>query len=156
MPKYIKLEDAKKAVCQMCEGGDKLVCGRLNDACDCMRILNDIPAVETAHVEKKREAVWKDDVLAILSGRNAAWDAYQKVKDLPAADVYEAERIDRYCLRCQEEYRERTSGKWVRVQDDLCECSVCRSYWIDFGDAYDFKYCPKCGSYMQGEDEDDD
>ena len=43
-------------------------------------------------------------------------------------------------------------GKWIRVQDDLCECSACRKYWIDFGDAYDFNFCPHCGADMRGED----
>ena len=42
-------------------------------------------------------------------------------------------------------------GKWMRVQDDLCECSACHKYWIEFGDAYDYHYCPHCGARMDGE-----
>ena len=33
------------------------------------------------------EYIKREDVLKILSGKNAPWDGYQKCKDLPAEDV---------------------------------------------------------------------
>ena len=50
MTDYISREAAKKAMCRMCEGGAKLVCGRLNDCCTTMRIFNSIPAADVRPV----------------------------------------------------------------------------------------------------------
>ena len=54
MPEYIEREAAKKAMCRMCEGGAKLVCGRLNDCCTTMRVFNSIPAADVRPVRRGR------------------------------------------------------------------------------------------------------
>lgn len=171
MPKYIKLESAIETTWMILRGLGYKREENTQLARTVLDVFATVPAVETAHVEKKRGVIWKDDVLEILSERNAAWDAYQKVKDLPAADVYEAERVDRYCLRCQEEYREKTSGKWIEEEDGydhvFYSCSVCGAGICTIDETpieYGWKYCPECGSKMEElvrlhedeEDEDDD
>ena len=50
MTDYISREAAKKAMCRMCEGGAKLVCGRLNDCCTTMRVFDAIPAADVRPV----------------------------------------------------------------------------------------------------------
>ena len=40
-------------------------------------------------------------------------------------------------------------GEWIlQASGRDCKCSVCESYWIPFGDEYDYKYCPNCGARM--------
>ena len=66
-------------------------------------------------------------------GYAKGWNAaIEIIKNAPAADV-----------------RENKRGKWIRIQDELCECSECARYWIPFGDSYDFHYCPNCGAKME-------
>ena len=55
MDDYILRKTAKKAMCNMCEGGAKLVCGTLNDCCTTMRIFDSIPAADVRPVVK---ATW--------------------------------------------------------------------------------------------------
>ncbi len=43
------------------------------------------------------EYIKREDVLKILSGKNAPWDGYQKCKDLPAEDVISVVR----CKDCK-------------------------------------------------------
>jgi hypothetical protein len=57
---YISLEAAKKAMCGMCEGGAKLVCGTLNDCCTTMSIFNSIPAADVRPVVLCKDCVYSD------------------------------------------------------------------------------------------------
>ena len=44
-------------------------------------------------------------------------------------------------------------GEWVlQASGQDCKCSVCESYWIPFGDEYDYKFCPNCGAKMEVQD----
>lgn len=42
-------------------------------------------------------------------------------------------------------------GMWMKIQDELCECSACCSYWVPSGVRHEYAYCPKCGARMDGE-----
>lgn len=75
----------------------------------------------------------REDVLQILSQRNAPWDAYAKVQALPAAKLT-------------------NSGNWVlKTFDDgygdyqLYECDICGEVT-----AQRRNYCPFCGADMRG------
>ena len=44
-------------------------------------------------------------------------------------------------------------GEWIlQASGQDCKCSVCESYWIPFGDEYDYKFCPNCGAKMEVQD----
>lgn len=43
-------------------------------------------------------------------------------------------------------------GHWAGTDNyAFVVCSVCRSYWVDRDEKYDFKYCPNCGAKMDEE-----
>ena len=82
----------------------------------------------------------REAVLKILSGKNAAWNAYSQVSALPAADV-----------------RPNVRGKWIEREDmyygwNIWECSECHEeFCIEDGTPSDneYKYCPNCGAEME-------
>lgn len=76
--------------------------------------------------------VEKEQVLEILSSRNAAWDGYIRVKELPNADV-----------------RPVVHGEWENAGSDVWKCSRC-GYGIMPWNA-GVNYCPNCGADMKEE-----
>ena len=72
-------------------------------------------------------------VLSILIGKNAPWNAYEKIAALPAADVQPVKH-----------------GRWICHDDEILgfttECSVCH-----VEGCLDGYYCPNCGAKMDGE-----
>lgn len=51
-------------------------------------------------------------------------------------------------------------GRWIRFFDsEACHthmrCSVCSAYWSDPSHADHFRYCPNCGTKMDGDDGDE-
>ena len=71
----------------------------------------------------------RESVLQILSGKNAAWDAYQKVQSLPAADVVPMDFHER-CLQIEIQKRmalEKADVRpveWIPVTERLPETGV--------------------------------
>lgn len=74
----------------------------------------------------------REAVLNILASKNAPWDGYQKVSELPVADVQPV-----------------VHGKWEQSVDDkrVYGCSEC--YHIIYGATSNF--CPYFGARMDGE-----
>lgn len=68
----------------------------------------------------------RESVLQILSGKNAVWDAYQKVQSLPAADVVPMDFHER-CLQIEIQKRialEKADVRpveWISVTERLSE-----------------------------------
>lgn len=85
------------------------------------------------------EYIKREDVLQILSGKNAAWDAYQKIELLPAADVVE-----------------RKKGKWIE-KEGYYYCSNCEE--LAYFDCEDepilSKFCQDCGAEMEIDDDEE-
>lgn len=54
------------------------------------------------------------------------------------------------CERCERRHR---NGKWVDNDIPDSTLSKCTECGFDLG-AYTFDYCPKCGAYMKGENND--
>ena len=87
-----------------------------------------------------KEYIERDAVLEILRGRSAPWDGYQKVKELPAADVRPVKR-----------------GKWIDRDDDyygwnMWACSVCGEEFVlteGTPDMNEYHFCPNCGADMR-------
>ena len=78
------------------------------------------------------EYISRETVLEILSGKNAAWDAYSKVEAIPAADVRPVKR-----------------GRWESSRPDapmfgFYYCSICGRKRTSPQD----NYCPNCGAEM--------
>lgn len=92
-----------------------------------------------------KKFVEKEQVLEILSSKNAAWDGYIRVKELPDADV-----------------RPVVHGEWEhKVTSSYAGggatfCSVCGYGYSDgaFFEVEDFDYCPHCGATMKVDRED--
>lgn len=88
----------------------------------------------------------REEVFLILASKGAAWEAYQKVKQLPSADV-----------------EERKTGKWIVSAYELpvgTHCDNCGWAWVDHIDAVKLNpifshiitnYCPNCGARMVSE-----
>lgn len=76
----------------------------------------------------------REAVLNILASKNAPWDGYQKVSELPAADVQPVKH-----------------GQWLldNPQYLLSRCSECQCF-NSIG--YKWKYCPNCGARMNSEE----
>ena len=83
------------------------------------------------------EYIDREAVLNILASKNAPWDGYQKVSELPSADVAPV-----------------VHGRWISVGHKLSRiCSVCdRDEPYKFADdnANVYDYCPHCGARMDG------
>ena len=87
------------------------------------------------------DLISRQAVLDILSGKNAAWDAYQKVAELPSA--------------------ERPKGKWIigiKRPSIGTQCDACGWAWSANIDAVKLepclaliktRYCPNCGAEME-------
>lgn len=45
---------------------------------------------------------------------------------------------------------ERKTGKWIRLTNDLAQCSECKDY-IDNAISGGYNYCPNCGARVDGE-----
>lgn len=41
------------------------------------------------------------------------------------------------------------TGKWIRLTNDLAQCSECEDY-IDNAISCGYNYCPNCGADMRG------
>ena len=78
------------------------------------------------------EYIERESVLQILSGKNAAWDAYQKVQSLPAADV-----------------RPVVHGRWVTRPYMMGKTEYCSRCGENYGRKHNF--CPNCGADMREE-----
>lgn len=63
--------------------------------------------------------VKREDVLRILTERNAAWNAYTMVSILPTADVVERELYQRALSDVVRLSVERKTGKWIPVTERL-------------------------------------
>lgn len=99
------------------------------------------------------EYIEREAVLNILASKNAPWDGYQKVSELPAADVQPVKH-----------------GKWdvVEVEDVSTKsnlpittiasmwCNQCNRFHNEiyyYGDPTEYaNYCPHCGAMMDGEE----
>ena len=89
------------------------------------------------------EYIKRGDVLAILASKGAAWEGYQKVKELTSADVVEQK-----------------TGKWEQkeVFDILGNieqlqsafCPICKRYHTTPYSYYfkHYNFCPNCGARM--------
>ena len=56
-------------------------------------------------------------------------------------------------LQAEVERLEPKRGEWIlQASGQDCKCSACESYWIPFGDEYDYKFCPNCGAKMEVQD----
>ena len=71
----------------------------------------------------------RESVLQILSGKNAAWDAYQKVQSLPAADVVPMDFHER-CLQIEIQKRMALEKADVRP---VVLCRDCQYFENDCG-----------------------
>ena len=114
------------------------------------------------------EYIDREVVLNILSQKNAPWDGYQKVSELPVADVvskaaYDQVAWERHLAEVQlksigkslgekmdDVQPVKHGGKWVNdIQCSNCgwymEDDVTMSPMIVF-----FDYCPNCGARMDG------
>lgn len=111
------------------------------------------------------EYIEREAILGILRGRSAPWDGYQKVKELPAADVVPMDFHER-CLQIEiqkrmalekADVRPVVRGKWIEEDDGTLfyRCSACgkASYGL-FTEIYmgDVHYCPNCGADMRAEE----
>lgn len=84
------------------------------------------------------EYVKREDVLKILSEKNAPWNGYVKCKELPAEDVHPV-----------------AHGKWVTETDGWMFCSECgNSAEVNgiTGEFMESPYCSECGARMDGEE----
>ena len=85
------------------------------------------------------EYIEREAVLNILASKNAPWDGYQKVSELPIADVQPVKH-----------------GRWI---DGDCRCvtavcSNCNRLRLGNGAKSAMRlalYCEKCGARMDGE-----
>ena len=96
------------------------------------------------------EYIKREDVLSILASKGAAWDAYNKVQQLPAADVVERKHGEWEDIEV--EYLDKMS-----IQPDSIAsmfCPICKRYANSvhfYGDpTYMMNYCPNCGARMDG------
>ena len=80
----------------------------------------------------------REDVLRILTERNAAWNAYTMVAILPAADVVEQKTAN---------WKDDYDGGWST-------CSECNEsfLWEDNSGVAAWNYCPSCGAKVIKED----
>lgn len=81
------------------------------------------------------------------------YNAVEMRYKLSSGNEHEWERalLDAICDLSFDAVRRR-HGRWLHIQDDLSECSACCSYWIPYGDEYDYHYCPNCGAKMDGKE----
>lgn len=93
------------------------------------------------------EYIDREDVLKILSEKNAAWDAYQKVQALPAADVRPVVR-GRWEPVMAHFTSGRTEQAWEEAYAPEYTCSKCGFELIAYGEK---NYCPNCGADMREE-----
>lgn len=82
------------------------------------------------------EYIKREDVLKILSEKNAPWNGYVKCRELPAEDVLPT-----------------VHGKWKLYGEPpwyVVECSECGEKW-HYWSGYELpKFCSHCGSRMDG------
>ena len=71
----------------------------------------------------------REAVLNILASKNAPWDGYQKVLELPIADVQPVKH-----------------GQWIPDEYIYFNCSCCGCVEVRTS-----AYCPDCGARMDGE-----
>lgn len=88
------------------------------------------------------EYIDRGAVLNILASKNAPWDGYQKVSELPAADVQPVKH-----------------GRWSGYFCSNCGISKYNFISFNFDDQNGYArpfgtwlYCPRCGARMDGED----
>lgn len=85
------------------------------------------------------EYIEREAVLKLLASKNAPWDGYQKVSELPAADVQPVKH-----------------GRWVRdaVYVDETTGEPCLAWFCNqCGEPQmvGTNFCPNCGVKMDGE-----
>ena len=91
------------------------------------------------------EYIDRENVLEILRGKGAAWDAYQKVQSIPAADV-------RHVVQGKWEpviahfSHGRTEHAWEEAYAPEYTCSECGFELIAYGEK---NFCPNCGATME-------
>ena len=102
------------------------------------------------------EYIKKADVLKILSTRNAAWDGYTRVAELPNEDVADAEYLRFWQEQAEKllkmlsdriEKEKQNRGVWIsRPIGDIPRfyCSRCSIEKLN-----PTNYCPNCGAEME-------
>lgn len=89
------------------------------------------------------EYIEREAVLNILASKNAPWDGYQKVSELPSADVAPV---------VHGEWLEREHVADIQIDEwQSCRCSVCKKYHTTPFLYYfnNYNYCPNCGTKMK-------
>ena len=111
------------------------------------------------------EYIEREAVLNILASKNAPWDGYQKVSELPTADVvskaaYDQVAWERHLAEVQlksigkslgekmDDIQPVKHGKWMYCSiEDMFHCTRCDAAAV----RNTFVYCPICGARMDGE-----
>ena len=94
-----------------------------------------------------------------LIDRQAALDALN-IPDYENGEAYLQYESDVNAIRSLQAQPERKKGKWVEVTDGICIWKVCdqcgeKPLWNEWRtDRDESNYCPNCGSYNGGEQDD--
>ena len=82
----------------------------------------------------------------------------REIKAIPSADTDISEYSDKLWKNAYERGKaDRPQGEWKSVKASIypygydVECSVCG---FRMGSSFGYKYCPNCGAYMKGADDD--
>lgn len=83
------------------------------------------------------EYIERETVLDILASKNAPWNGYQKVSELPAADVQPVKHGKWKHVKWVKDDEEQAGGYWIS------RCSNCIMPYHS-----ETPYCPHCGAKM--------
>lgn len=124
------------------------------------------------------EYIERGAVLNILASKNAPWDGYQKVSELPAADVvskaaYDQVAWERHLAEVQlksigkslgekmDDVQPMKHGRWSGYFCSNCGISKYNFISFNFDDKNGYarpfgtwNYCPRCGAKMDGDKND--
>ena len=96
-----------------------------------MRLIDADALIE--FIENRYVITWKDDYEGGI--KDACTDILEKISKMPTIEP------------------ERKRGKWLEMAGDL-QCSECGATYHDlYPDYSDTKFCPNCGSYNGGEND---